>query len=153
MPMETMSALLLLIAGHFFGAYMFYFFHRHIFHGSLGKYPILKEWKSIHTQHHRRPLDPGTFFFPWWANLAIWTLAAGLLFVIPYFAVGLGSFFGYYAYMHRAAHVGADTRSGRHHRSHHHGKPKANFSGAYPFIDRIFGTYEPIPIRIKKNQD
>ena len=120
MPMNTISALLFFMIGHFFGAYMFYFFHRYIFHGSLGKYPLLKQWRLIHTKHHRNPNDPGSFFFPWWANLAIWTLAAGLLFVIPYFAVGLGSFFGYYAYMHRAAHVGADTRSGRHHRSHHH---------------------------------
>jgi len=148
--MELLSALFLLVMGHFFGAYMFYFFHRHIFHGSLGKYPLLSRWKSIHTRHHRRPDDPGTFFFPWWANLLIWTLAAGLFLVTPAFALGLASFFAYYAYRHRSAHVGADTRSGVHHRSHHYGNPRANFSGAYPFVDRVFGTYDPAAIRIKK---
>jgi sterol desaturase/sphingolipid hydroxylase (fatty acid hydroxylase superfamily) len=149
--MELLSALLLFGVGHFSGAYMFYFFHRYIFHGPLGKYPILRRWKYIHVMHHRRPSDPGSFFFPWWANLAIWALAAVLFFVAPAFSVGLASFFGYYAYRHRAAHIGADTRSGRHHRSHHYGKPTANFSGAYPFVDRVFGTYEPIPIRIKRD--
>ena len=149
--MELLSALLIFVAGHFSGAYMFYFFHRHIFHGSLGKYPLLRQWRSIHTRHHRRPLDPGTFFFPWWANLAIWVFAVCLFLVTPAFSIGLASFFAYYAYMHRAAHVGADTRSGRHHRSHHYGKHNANFSGAYPFIDKIFGTYELIPIKIDKN--
>jgi len=150
--MEPISALLLFGVGHFFGAYMFYFFHRYIFHGSLGKYPLLRQWSSIHIRHHKRPDDPGTFFFPWWANLLIWSLAIGLFFVTPVFAIGLASFFAYYAYRHRAAHMGADTRSGRHHRSHHRGKPSANFSGAYPFIDRLLGTYELVPVRIKKNQ-
>jgi sterol desaturase/sphingolipid hydroxylase (fatty acid hydroxylase superfamily) len=148
--MNTISALLFFMIGHFFGAYMFYFFHRYIFHGSLGKYPLLKQWRLIHTKHHRNPNDPGSFFFPWWANLLIWVLAAGLFFVSSAFAIGLASFFAYYAYMHRSAHVGADTRSGRHHRSHHYGKANANFSGAYPFIDKLFGTYEPIPVRVKK---
>ena len=151
--MEIMSALLLFAVGHFYGAYMFYFFHRYIFHGPLGRYPLLRQWRAIHANHHRNPNDPGTFFFPWWVNLTIWALAAGLFFVAPAFSLGLVSFFAYYAYRHRAAHVGANTRSGRHHRSHHYGKPSANFSGAYPFIDRIFGTYELVPVRVKKKQN
>ena len=148
--MEIMSALLLFGVGHFFGAYMFYFFHRYIFHGALGRYPLLRQWREIHTQHHLKPHDPGTFFFPWWANITIWTLAAGLFFIIPALAIGMGSFFGLYAYRHRAAHVGVNTVSGRHHRSHHYGKPTANFSGAYPFVDKLFGTYELVPVKIKK---
>ena len=151
--MEIMSALLLFAVGHFYGAYMFYFFHRYIFHGPLGRYPLLRQWRAIHANHHRNPNDPGTFFFPWWVNLTIWALAAGLFFVAPAFSLGLVSFFAYYAYRHRAAHVGANTRSGRHHRSHHYGNPNANFSGAYPFIDKIFGTYKLVPVRVKKKQN
>ena len=150
--MEPMSALLLLVAGHFLGAYMFYFFHRYIFHGPLGRYPLLKRWKAIHTLHHGKPDDPGTFFFPWWANTAIWLLAAGLFFMIPALAIGLASFFAYFAYRHRAAHTGSNTRSGRHHRSHHYGRSAANFSGAYPFIDKLFGTYELVPVRVKSKK-
>jgi len=147
---EHLSVLLLLIAGHLFGAYMFYFFHRYIFHGHLGRYPLLRQWREIHTNHHRRPKDPGTFFFPWWANLTIWIFAGCLFLATPPFAIGMASFFVYYAYRHRAAHMGADTVSGRHHRSHHHGKQTANFSGAYPFVDKLFGTYELVPVKIKK---
>ena len=150
--MKLMSALLLFGVGHFFGAYMFYFFHRYIFHGPLGKYPILRSWRARHTEHHRRPADPGRFFFPWWVNLTIWALAAGVFFISHSLGLGLATFFAYYAYRHQAAHAGSDTRSGRHHRSHHYGRPNANFSGAYPFIDRIFGTYKLVPARINKKR-
>ena len=76
-------------AGHFAGALLFYSFHRFIFHGPLGKAPILRRWRAIHIQHHRSPLEPGAFFFPWWANVAIWTLAAALVFVSPAFGLGM----------------------------------------------------------------
>ena len=104
--MEAVSFLLFILAGHFFGAYMFYFFHRYIFHGSLGKYPVLRKW----------------------------------------------SFFALYTYRHMAAHKNADTRSGRHHRDHHRGLPSANFSGAYPFIDKLFGTHSMVPVRVKRRK-
>lgn len=151
--MTTLNFALFLLVGHFFGAYMFYFFHRYIFHGSLGKYPVLKQWRRIHTQHHGSPEDPGAFFFPWWANLSIWLFAGLLSLVSIGFSLGLISFFIFYAFKHRAAHLGAKTFSGKHHRYHHYGKPSANFSGAYPFIDKLFGTYVPVPVNSKrKNQ-
>lgn len=140
--MSEIFSVMLVIAGHFFGAYMFYFFHRYIFHGPLGKYPILKQWKAIHTRHHQRPQDPGAFFFPWWANLAVWVYAFSLFLISPPFSIGVISFFAFYAYRHKLAHTGFRSTAADHHMSHHNGKVKSNFSGTYPFIDKIFGTYQ-----------
>lgn len=134
------------------GALLFYAFHRFIFHGPLGKFPVLRDWKAIHTQHHASPEDPGSFFFPWWANAIIWIGTAALLAVVPAFSLGLFSFFGLYAYRHRKAHLGAETPWARHHRSHHYRVTRANFSGSYPVIDKIFGTYKPVPVRVRKDR-
>ena len=148
--MKISTVLIAITVGHLAGAYMFYFFHRYIFHGHLGKYPILRQWKAIHTKHHRNPKDPGSLFFPWWANIAIWSFTASLLFVVPYFSLGMLSFFCLYSYRHRVAHLGSNTRSAKHHMSHHHEHVLANFSGTYPFIDRLFGTYEHKLVPIKE---
>jgi sterol desaturase/sphingolipid hydroxylase (fatty acid hydroxylase superfamily) len=140
------------VGGHAVGALLFYCFHRFIFHGPLGKYPILKSWKALHTAHHASPEDPGSFFFPWWANAIIWAGTAALIFVVPAFALGMFSFFGLYAYRHRRAHLGSSSSWARHHKSHHFKFPRANFSGSYPIVDQIFGTYKQpamIPIRVK----
>lgn len=139
--MDIAVSLVLGVFGHIFGAYMFYFFHRFIFHGPLGKHPILKQWKALHTRHHQRPSDPGAFFFPWWVNLAVWTFAISLFFVSPSFSIGMISFFALYAYRHRRAHTGSTSKAAAHHMSHHNGI-KTNFSGTYPFIDILHGTYE-----------
>ena len=130
-------------AGHASGALLFYSFHRFIFHGPLGRLPVLRHWRSIHTRHHRRPHDPGAFFFPWWANISIWAAAVALFLVSPAFGGGMISFFCLYAYRHRQAHLGSTRRWAIHHQSHHYLSPKANFSGSWPIIDRLFGTYEP----------
>ena len=148
--MELFTSLLVLVAGHLSGAYMFYFFHRYIFHGKLGKLPVLKRWKAIHTQHHRTPEDPGSFFFPWWANIIIWSFAGSLFYLSPVFSLGMFSFFATYTYRHRSAHQGSETPSALHHMSHHRKNPLSNFSGTYPFIDRVFGTYDPVPVRVRK---
>ena len=152
--MSTPLALTLALfaAGHVLGAMLFYCFHRFIFHGPLGKYPILKDWKALHTRHHAQPEDPGSFFFPWWANAIIWIGTGALLAVAPAFSLGMFSFFGVYAYRHRRAHLGSNARWARHHRSHHYSAPRANFSGSYPVIDRIFGTYKLVPVRVQKDR-
>jgi sterol desaturase/sphingolipid hydroxylase (fatty acid hydroxylase superfamily) len=140
------------MGGHAIGALLFYSFHRLIFHGPLGEYPILNDWKQIHTNHHAHPEDPGHFFFPWWANAIIWIGTAALIAVTPAFAVGMFSFFGVYAYRHRRAHLGSEARWARHHRSHHYRVTKANFSGSYPIIDKLFGTYKLVPVRVNKDK-
>jgi sterol desaturase/sphingolipid hydroxylase (fatty acid hydroxylase superfamily) len=150
--MGIILTLLMIAVGHLAGAYSFYFFHRHIFHGKLGKLPILKSWKRIHTNHHADPKDPGNFFFPMWANIIIWTFSASLIFINWPFAAGLFSFFILYAYRHRKAHEGTQSRWAHHHMSHHNSYPKANFSGTYPFLDKVLGTYRLVPARVKKDK-
>jgi len=142
---------LLFAAGHLSGGLLFYFFHRCIFHGPLGKYPVLKHWKSVHTAHHANPEDPGSFFFPWWVNVLIWATAAGVTWLSLPLGLGLFSFFGIYSYRHRSAHMDADTHWARHHMTHHHTAPRANFSGTYPFIDRVFGSYREVYQNVESN--
>tara|TARA_Y100001963_G_scaffold160093_1_gene267751 strand:- start:3583 stop:4032 length:450 start_codon:yes stop_codon:yes gene_type:complete len=149
--MNIISWLLLVIAGHIFGAYVFYFFHRYIFHGSLGDHVLLRSWKNIHTMHHARPEDPSTFFFPVWASILIWSLTIACMLVSPPFFLGVMSFFPVYSYRHRKSHMGHDSTASKHHMSHHNVKPRANFSGTYPFIDKVFGTYEPVLARVKRD--
>lgn len=139
----------LFLGGHIIGALSFYSFHRYIFHGSLGKLPVLRGWKAQHTAHHAAPEDPGHFFFPAWANAIIWAGTAALTWASPAFGLGLFSFFGVYAYRHRKAHLGTQSRWAHHHMSHHFKFPRANFSGTYPIVDRLFGSYKLVPIRIR----
>lgn len=151
--MQIVSALLIIMLGHLIGAYIFYFFHRHIFHGRLGRLPVLRSMKKIHTLHHADPSDPGNFFFPMWANVLIWSFTGALMFLSLPLALGIFSFFPVYSLRHRRAHEGSTATWAIHHMSHHMSKPMANFSGTYPFLDKVFGTHEQILTpAIDKNQ-
>ena len=110
---------------------------------------MLKSWKKIHSLHHADPKDPGNFFFPMWANILIWSIAGGLTLVSWPIALGLFSFFPVYAYRHRKAHEGINSRWAHHHMSHHLAAPSANFSGTYPILDKIFGTHKPVLVPVK----
>ena len=35
--------------------------------------------------------------------------------------------------------------------SHHHAVPRANFSGTYPFIDRVIGSYREVHQNVESN--
>ena len=146
--MSFLAQLILFTGGHAAGALLFYFFHRVIFHGPLAKYPVFKQWAAIHTRHHGTPGDPGSFFFPWWANAAIGVFTVTVFFLTPAFSLGMVSFFALYAYRHRAAHNGSTAHWAQHHQSHHFAKPRANFSGSYPFVDKLFGTYVPVDFEV-----
>jgi len=130
----------LLIAGHCFGAFLFYFFHRFIFHGKLGKLPVLKRIKKIHSMHHARPEDLEKLFFPNWSKVLI----AGIMIVLGSislpFAVGLCSFFPVYTYRHWEAHHESEADWAKHHMYHHKVNPKVNFGGIYPVLDAVFKT-------------
>lgn len=143
--MSFLTFSVLFLGGHLSAALLFYFFHRVIFHGPLGKWPVLKKWAAIHTAHHGNPTDPGAFFFPWWANIAIWTLAGTLAYISAGFGLGMFSFFALYAYRHRQAHLDSTAKWAKHHQGHHFVTPRANFSGTYPFIDKLFGTAVFVP--------
>jgi len=138
----------LFLGGHTIAALSFYSFHRFIFHGPLGKLPVLRHWKAQHIAHHANPEDPGHFFFPWWANAIIWAGTAAMTLAVPAFGLGLFSFFGVYAYRHRKAHLGTQSRWAHHHMNHHFKFPQANFSGTYPIFDKLLGSHKLVPIRI-----
>ena len=41
------------VVGHLTGALVLYLNHRFIFHGKLGRFPILRSMRKLHTLHHR----------------------------------------------------------------------------------------------------
>ena len=134
------STFLTLIAGHCLGAFLFYLMHRFVFHGKLGKLPVLKRIRKIHTMHHARPEDLEKLFFPNWSKILIGITMIGVGFINLPLAIGVCSFFPVYAYRHWNAHHGATASWARHHMHHHQVNPQANFGGIYPVIDFIFRT-------------
>lgn len=136
---------ILFIAGHFFGALLFYSVHRFIFHGKLGRTKILSPIRKIHTRHHANPQSLEKALFPGWSRLIILISIATLGFINLPFAIGLCSFFPVYSYRHRKAHNGVDANWARHHMHHHKKNPQKNFGGIYPIMDVLFGTNEEVP--------
>jgi sterol desaturase/sphingolipid hydroxylase (fatty acid hydroxylase superfamily) len=128
------------MAGHCFGAFLFYFVHRFIFHGKLGSLPLLKRIKRIHTLHHARPQDLERLFFPNWSKILIAAIMTLVGVVSIPFAFGVCSFFPVYAYRHWMAHQGSEASWAKHHMYHHKVNPKVNFGGIYPIVDNIFKT-------------
>jgi len=128
------------MAGHCIGAFLFYFIHRFIFHGKLGKLPLLKKIRKIHTMHHTKPEDLEKLFFPNWSKVLIGTIMIGVGFINLPLAIGVCSFFPVYSYRHWNAHHGATAHWAKHYMHHHLVNPKANYGGIYPVIDSIFRT-------------
>ena len=144
MFIEIAKIILLLIAGHCLGSLIFYCTHRFIFHGNLGKLPILKMLRKIHTIHHANPHDLEKAFFPSWSKPIIGAVMIGVGILNLPLAIGVCSFFPVYAYRHWKAHNGSDAHWARHHMSHHLENPRANFGGIYPIVDVIFRTNAPV---------
>jgi len=140
---------LLLAIGHCLGALTFYFTHRFIFHGKLGKLPLLKKIRKMHTLHHAKPGDLERTFFPWWAKILIAIVMIGVGTLNLPLAFGRCSFFPVYAYRHWKAHNGADAHWAQHHMHHHLRDIKTNFGGIYPIVDIIFRTNAPAESRVK----
>ncbi|MAG27757.1 hypothetical protein CMI47_19685 [Candidatus Pacearchaeota archaeon] len=123
---------------------MFYCMHRFIFHGKLGRLPILKRIRKIHTTHHAKPDDLEKAFFPNWAKMMIAATMIAVGFISLPLAIGVCSFFPVYAYRHWTAHNGSNMPWAIHHMNHHLVNPNKNFGGIYPVIDVIFRTNEAI---------
>ena len=138
--MLYLSFLLTVALGHIVGTLIFYFTHRFIFHGSLGRLPILKQIRKMHTMHHARPQDLEKAFFPHWAKalIALTVVCVGMI-SVP-FTFGICTFFPVYTYRHWKAHNGSSARWAKHHMHHHLVDPRTNFGGIYPIVDAIFRT-------------
>jgi sterol desaturase/sphingolipid hydroxylase (fatty acid hydroxylase superfamily) len=138
--------LLLFLIGHFGSALFLYFVHRFVFHGKLRRYPVLKNLAKLHGLHHANlaAANLAKFIF---VPLPIVLLLIGIVvgssyFIGIYFGIGIASFGFLYAQRHWAIHHhDFSSRFFYHHDYHHRGNVLMNFSGVYPFIDRIFKTY------------
>lgn len=142
--------ILLFILGHFLAAFFIYLLHRFVFHGSLRRWPLLKTLARLHGMHHADVSNIKYMIAPTWAKitLTLVLLSTGY-FLHPSLALGIASFGLLYMFRHWAIHQSEKkTKFYYHHMFHHKQNAKKNFSGMYPFIDRLFGTYaesKPIP--------
>jgi sterol desaturase/sphingolipid hydroxylase (fatty acid hydroxylase superfamily) len=133
------------VIGHLVAALVLYLNHRFVFHGRLGRLPLLRSTRKLHTQHHQHTFDDRVNEFlmtPTWGKLSLGTLFFTSAFIITAgFAFGLLTFARVYGYRHLITHNGDRSEFALHHMHHHH-RPHVNFAGVYPIFDRIFGTHE-----------
>ena len=131
------------VLGHVAGAFFLYFNHRFVFHGSLGRLPILRNFRMLHSLHHKHSEAPGRNDFlkiPAWGLLLISLLLVALLLIDGWMGLGVISFALLYSYRHYSIHNGGRKTHFSVHHMIHHRFPKYNFSGVYPAIDKLFGT-------------
>ena len=143
--MIILQGLFLLVLGHFTAAFLVYLNHRFVFHGKLGKIGPLKHIRKYHSLHHAHAWGNKMYYYilvPWWARILFLGIYAAISLVSVAFAVGLATFSAYYAYNHYAIHKKSHRGHSFYHHSLHHSDAKVNFSGMYPFIDRLFSTYK-----------
>ena len=162
------TSVILGAVGFFSGATAFYLIHRFVFHSKKSSLvhrvlfsrwnplSVLARWgREIHTNHHQEHVrakrtgipEELNMFFPWRVKLFVATAVAALAYISLPFAIGLVSFFPFYAYRHTKAHrfqALGKPLSGwmTHHLYHHEKNPYVNHSGTLPVIDRLFRTYK-----------
>lgn len=137
-------SILLVVLGFFISSLLFYFNHRFVSHGPLGKLPLLRHMKRLHLVHHKNDYNSKRnehLLLPFWSKL-LFLAVFGLicLFSIP-LAVGCISYVFYYEWKHYQIHNGdKSSKCYHHHYLHHRKSARHNFSGTMPIIDKIFGT-------------
>ena len=139
----TITWIILLTAGHFFCALLVYLNHRFIFHTKIGDKPILKGLKKLHALHHKHSYDEKRnefIFVPIKFQILFSSLIIAIGFISVPFAIGITSFAALYSYRHYAIHNNDKSSKFHEHHNTHHKNIKYNFSGMYPFIDKIFKT-------------
>lgn len=143
--------LLNFIFGHYISALFLYLVHRFIFHGTLRRWPVFKNWARLHGLHHADVSNIHHMLAPFWVKCLLFSiLVLTALLIHPGFALGIASFGLLYMYRHWAIHQDEYKTKFYYHHMYHHHNVKVNFSGMYPFIDKIFGTYtETRPSKIK----
>ena len=121
-----------------------YLNHRFVFHGRLGRLPLLRKTRKLHILHHLHAYDHerNYHFEPLWFKISFYCFFVALGFFVSWpFALGLLSFALLYSYRHRNIHNDDKTsRFSAHHYYHHKLDSRKNFSGVYPVIDRVFKT-------------
>lgn len=141
-----MLSLGLFLFGHIFSAILVYLNHRFVFHGKLGRLPILRSTSYLHRKHHRHAYDDdrNLYFEPLWVTVSLFSLISLIgIFINHFFALGIFSFALVYGHRHKKIHNEDKTsRFSLHHRHHHTKNSRKNFSGVYPVIDKVFGTFE-----------
>ena len=140
MGLNTLLFIPLIIIGHISGGLAFYFTHRFVFHGRLGKLPILRKIRTIHIKHHAKPESLERAIFPLWSKILIAFFMVAIGFINLPFTLGVCSFFPVYSHRHWKAHNGSNAYWAKHHMYHHLKDPQSNFGGIYPILDRVFGT-------------
>lgn len=139
------AAFLYFLTGHFMSALILYFIHRFVFHGKLRRLPILKGLAKLHGIHHANVANKSDkyIFVPLWINILLVITLIVSASINIYFSLGIATFGALYAWRHWAIHNHDFTSKFFHHHNYHHkGNTLKNFSGIYPFIDKIFNTYE-----------
>lgn len=142
------SFLIFAAIGHVMGAVILYASHRWIFHGKLGKLPLLREFKRLHLRHHRYSYSEHKNEFlvvPLWAKTIILSLIALVALIQPGLSLGLFTFALLYSHRHYAIHNEDNYSHFHFHHHYHHKKPNVNYSGVYPILDNVFGTHESPP--------
>ena len=147
--MPALSAFLfflfLFAVGHFAAAVLVYLNHRFVFHGKLRRWPLLRSMAKIHSLHHAHAYDNHDpfIFVPTLGQVVIFAALLLVAWNNIALSLGLASFSILYSHRHWAIHNTDFSSKFHHHHEHHHKKNTlSNFSGIYPFIDKIFGTYE-----------
>lgn len=137
----------LFLVGYSIATIVWYLNHRFIFHGRLGKLPVLKKFTRLHTLHHQNPYNHRRnkfIFIPWWGHVLLFAVSLPLLFASPACWLGALAFAGVYGWRHYRIHnADASSKHHIHHAVHHLIEPNANFSGVHPIVDRLFGTDYP----------
>jgi sterol desaturase/sphingolipid hydroxylase (fatty acid hydroxylase superfamily) len=138
-------SLVLFLFGHALSSLLVYLNHRFVLHGKLGKLPLLKDFRQLHIAHHRHAYDDerNLHFEPLWLTGSLFFIIGGIgVLVNGYLALGMASFAGLYAYRHKRIHNKDESSYfSKHHRYHHTRNGRVNFSGIYPWIDKLFGTF------------
>ena len=144
--MENIFAFIILFClGHIISAIAVYLNHRFVFHGRIGRLPLIRKLRVLHLRHHIHAYDDerNDYFEPLWVKVVFYILLLLVGFLNIAFAAGLLSFALLYSYRHKSIHNKDETsRFSVHHRHHHRFNCMANFSGVYPIIDHIFGTVD-----------
>lgn len=144
--MSVLFNIFLVVLGHFAVAFAVYFTHRFIYHGKLGDLFIFRNVKEYHRLHHLYSEHwKGDLYVssPFLSRFCFYISYLLVFFLVSKpFAIGMLTFSLYYVINHYKIHKAQHELHSYWHHTRHHKNQKKNFSGMWPFFDRLFGSYE-----------